>query len=262
MEHERLATIRRRVLVTGVVGVLAIAVAIALVVFNTKSAPVRQSAKAPLQTTPAATTAGSSSSFRSRFVVCDDNAFFGSRTSLTAITARMGALVLCGRATDGNQWVLVFGGEHPNPAANFRTGSTPGGPPLYLPAPFGGWSIATLTCTGSQGAVSACPDPSSTHDFRQFTVHLPPVFGYGFEHLPTLTQIYGTTAIAFQGAICGVVVFNVPNDTWYGQPPGNPTAAIAELQSGSTLAMPHFAPQPLAMTGAVMLAKFTIGTVE
>lgn len=249
--HRRLSGKALRV---GIASTVVGAVVAVLIVVSGGSPASHPSAKVPLRATPAVTTAG-------RFVQCVTNTFFGNPGRLTAIEARMGKLLLCGRATDGNQWVAIFGGKRPNPAANFRTGSTPGGPPLYLPTPFGGWSIATLTCTTS---VNSCLDQTATHDFEQFTVHLPPTFGGGFDRLPSTTAIYGTTMIAFLslGSCPARLVFNTPNDSWYRQPPGNPDSAIAAMESGNTSAMPRFLPQPPTMTGRTALAASNPSTLH
>lgn len=180
-------------------------------------------------------------------VQCDQTNFFGTRSQLSAVEARLGTLVACGRFESQTQWILIFGGQRPNPA---WTASSASSVPPTIVAPFGDWSIATDTCATTD---TNCLHPSAGHTFASFTVYQPPSWpGVGFSHLPTITSIYGSKLIALPNGPCYQVVFNVDNHVWY-EPTGK--GQFNALLAGDASGMPRFANQPQSLSADEALTK-------
>lgn len=142
------------------------------------------------------------------------------------ITSEFGSVSSCFQFPGSNTWVVVSSGT-----VDGGTASAPGGD-----------VVALETCSGND---SVCADPTSPHDFGNFTVYYPPdPSNWPFQ----VEATYGNAVLSVGDGSCGQFSFDINSPGWFG-----PTSTdISSALSGTE---PVIFAAPTPTSGATALAS-------
>lgn len=150
---------------------------------------------------------------------------FLSKQQVAALNDQFGTLQ-CLRVVNSADWIII--GDGISTTAPIATG---------LP---GGGIVAVLICPQTD---SRCLDPSSLHDFGDFTVLFPPNPTAGRVELQTIG--YGRFLMIADGT-CGLFALDLKDLKWYAAP-----GAVARLRAGDAEVANVAVPAPRPAKGAL-----------
>jgi len=128
---------------------------------------------------------------------------FFSAEQQAALTAQFG-LYTCERDTTSDYWFVIGSGTaQPETATTVVNGVS-----LFSVAP-GGSMVAVEECAATD---AACVDPTTQHNFADFTVYYPP--NPSTDPLQ-LSAMLGPNLAALNDATCGEFLFDITSGTWY-----------------------------------------------